>query len=59
MMNGCEDCELRKNGRCPVLNMTECPVNQLWKRANEVIVEAKATIADVERFIAAANKLAK
>ncbi len=51
-MEGCKNCELHLYGRCPVLNVTECPINELWQRANMVIAESEATIADAEKFIA-------
>ena len=37
----CEHCNIKN---CPVLNKTECPINQLWARAEE----AKQTIKEIE-----------
>lgn len=45
----CEHCEIRY---CPVLNPTECPINQLWQKADE----AQATIAEAERFLRETGK---
>ena len=37
---GCEHCDL--DNRCPVLNRSQCPINILWARVDEL----KASILD-------------
>uniref|UniRef100_A0A6M3LU39 Uncharacterized protein n=1 Tax=viral metagenome TaxID=1070528 RepID=A0A6M3LU39_9ZZZZ len=37
---GCEHCDL--DNRCPVLNRSQCPINILWARVDEL----KASVLD-------------
>uniref|UniRef100_A0A6M3Y445 Uncharacterized protein n=1 Tax=viral metagenome TaxID=1070528 RepID=A0A6M3Y445_9ZZZZ len=37
---GCEHCDL--NCKCPVLNRSQCPINILWARVDEL----KASVLD-------------
>ena len=57
---GCEKCDL--GNRCPVLNRSQCPINILWARVDELQAsvldalwyrksEAQAAIEEVELII--------
>jgi len=37
---GCEKCDM--GNRCPILNRSQCPINQLWARVDEL----KASVLD-------------
>lgn len=47
----CEHCELRLNGRCPVLNKAECPVNEWWKEASLLGEVKRELVAEAERIV--------
>ena len=55
----CENCQIQN---CPVLNPSECPINKMWKRTNELQAfildtlwnrtsEAQSAIEEAERII--------
>ena len=57
---GCEHCNL--DNKCPILNRSQCPINQLWDRVDELKAsvldalwyrksEAQAAIEEVELII--------
>ena len=61
---GCDHCQITK---CPVLNRSQCPINQLWDRVDELKAsvldalynrksEAQAAIEEVELILKEANQ---